>query len=361
MTFSGFQSSWGKAYRYFSLKTTFLTSMGIFEIGSLICGVAPTDVALIIGRAIAGLGGAGIMAGGYTILAFSAEPARRPFLMGFSGATYGIAAVVEPVLGGVFSDRVTWWWCFYINLPIGGLAAVAIFLYFHAPSNAGAATNVSWKEKLAQMDPVGVVLSIGAIVCFILALEDGGTTQPWNSSVVIGLLVGFSVLVIVLCIWEVFQGERAMIVPRLFKQRFLSVGSIYQFCFAGAYYVVLYYFPIYFQSVGNVTPIMSGVRNLPMVVAVCIFSLSGGIAVSQTGIATPFLIGSAAIATIGTGLLYSLDIDTSMGKWIGYEILVGTGFSFSFMIATNIAQDNAAPEDVSTVTAIVFCNVPLPL
>ncbi|KAI1404033.1 MFS general substrate transporter [Hypoxylon fuscum] len=352
--FGAFQSSWGKAYRYFPLKTTFLVSMAIFEIGSLICGVAPNDIALIVGRAIAGLGGAGIMAGGYTILAFSAEPARRPFLMGFSGATYGIAAVVGPVLGGVFSDRLTWRWCFYINLPIGGVAAFVILLFFHAPANAGATTNVSLVEKLAQMDPVGIILTMSAIICFILALQYGGVSQPWNGSVVVGLLVGSVAIAVALCLWEIYQGERAMIVPRLFKQRFLWVSCIYQFCLAGAYYLVLYYIPIYFQSIDDTSAIMSGVRNLPMVVAVCICSLAGGIAVSKTGHATPFLIAGAAVATIGTGLLYSLDIGTPMGKWIGYQILIGAGYSFPFMITTNIAQDNAAPEDVSTVTAIVF-------
>jgi MFS family permease len=116
MTFGGFQTSWGKAYRYFDLKMTFLLSIFIFELGSLICGVAPNANALIVGRAIAGFGGAGMATGGFTIIAFSAEPKRRPLFTGLVGSSYGVSAVAGPLLGGVFSDKVSWRWCFYINL-----------------------------------------------------------------------------------------------------------------------------------------------------------------------------------------------------------------------------------------------------
>ncbi|KAM0818670.1 putative Efflux pump antibiotic resistance protein [Seiridium cardinale] len=171
MTFGGFQSSWGKAYRYVPLKIVFLMTMFIFEIGSLVCGVAPNATAFIVGRVIAGLGGAGIAAGGYTVIALSSRPEKRPLYVGAIGTTYGVAAVLGPVLGGVFSGHVTWRWCFYINLPIGIAATAVILILFKVPGNAQITMPATWRERFLQIDPVGVTLTMAAIICFILAVR----------------------------------------------------------------------------------------------------------------------------------------------------------------------------------------------
>jgi MFS family permease len=214
MTFGGFQSTWGKFYKYFSLKIYFMAAIAIFELGSLICGVAPGPTALIVGRAIAGVGGAGIGSGAFTIIGFIAEPQKRPALIGFTGATYGIAAVLGPLLGGAFSDKVTWRWCFYINLPVGGVAAVIVLFFLRIPSEAKP-VKASWKEKFLQMDLPGAALVMGLIVSYLLALQYGGQTKAWRSSDVIGLLVGSFAIFVTVVVWEIYQGERAMIVPRI--------------------------------------------------------------------------------------------------------------------------------------------------
>jgi MFS family permease len=308
---------------------------------------------LIVGRAIQGLGAAGIGTGAYTIIAFVAEPRKRPLFTGIIGMSYGIASVLGPLIGGAFADKISWRWCFYINLPIGSVSALIILLFFHNPRGAEP-VEASWKEKLLQMDPVGVAMIMGAIVAYIMALQYGGQTKTWDSSDVIGLFVGFVVILIAFGIWEYVQGERAMVVPRLFKQRTVGTSSIYAFFFLGSYFLVIYYLPIYFQSVDNVSATRSGVDNLPLILAVTVAMISSGIFITATGIASPIKVSGAAIAIVASGLLYTLDTDTSTGKWIGYQILGGVGWGIAWQVPIMVGQGNADPKDISSVTAIIL-------
>jgi MFS family permease len=351
LTLASFQSTWGKAFKYFSIKPGFLLAIFIFEVGSLICAVANDSTTLIIGRAIAGAGGAGIGSGCYTIIAFSATPQKRPAYTGLLGATYGCASVIGPLLGGVFTQDLSWRWCFYINLPIGGAAAFIIFLTFKVP-DAVKPEAASLKEKFLQMDLVGTFLIMAAAICYLLALQWAGVTKPWNDSSVIGTLVGFFLLLIVFIINEYFMGERALLQGHLLKRRILIVTLFYVVFTAGGFFMFLYYLPVYFQSIENTTPSESGIRNLPMVLSVSLFTIISGGLITTYGHYVPIMIVAACFSTVGAGLLYTLDMSSNPAHWIGYQIVSGIGLGLGFQIPIIVAQASVDLHEISTVSAV---------
>lgn len=353
LTVASFTAPWGKGFKYFPVKWTYLLSVFIFELGSLICGVAPSSTALIIGRAIAGLGAAGVASGAFILVAFIAPPAKRPAYLGIIGASYGISAVIGPLLGGVFTERLTWRWCFYINLPVGGFAAGILLVFFRLPSHIKPA-EAPFREKMLQLDPIGIVFVLSAVICYILALQWGGLTKAWNSSTIIGLFIGFGLLLICFCIDQWYQGERAMLPLRLLKDRYIWHGMLYSFTIAGTYFLVLYFLPIYFQVIDNVSPIQSGVRNLPLILAITIATVTSGIGVTVTGRPLPFMVVAAVMATIGVGLLYTLGEGTSSAKWIGYQVLTGLGLGLGFQIPVSAVQATLAQIDIPSGSAIII-------
>ncbi|KAJ6180746.1 hypothetical protein N7519_011207 [Penicillium mononematosum] len=134
LTTASLQLLFGKFYTFFNVKWTYLFAIGLFELGSLICGVANSSLTLIMGRAVAGIGSAGIFSGSLIIVAHSVALKRRPLYNSCIGGMFGISSVAGPLLGGVFTDKVTWRWCFYINLPIGAVTVLVITIFFTAPN-----------------------------------------------------------------------------------------------------------------------------------------------------------------------------------------------------------------------------------
>jgi MFS family permease len=212
----------------------------------------------------------------------------------------------------------------------------------------------TWLEKIKQMDLVGVALAMGTIISFILATEHG-QLEPWDSSIVVGLLVGFVLILATLIAWEYWLDETAMIPRRILSQRFVWSNAGFSFFLGGAYFVILYYLPIYFQSVDNASPINSGVRNLPMVISVTLASLTAGILTTQTGHVWMWLPIGSALGTIASGLFYTLGTDSKAGLWIGFQIIAGFGFGFAWQAPMVRAQAESKPEDISSTSAIVFC------
>ena len=233
---------------------------------------------------------------------------------------------------------------------------MVFFFFFQIPPAAKPPQTLWWK-KILHVDPIGVFVAMGSIVCFVLALQYGGTTHPWNSSTVIGLFVGFGLLVAALVGWEIWLGDYAMMLPRLYKQRSLSTTAPFQFFFMGSYIVLLYYLPIYFQSILGVSPIESGVNNLPLVLAAAVFAVAGGAVVAKTGRAQQVMLVGSMLATVAIGLIYTLDIGTPTAKWVGYQFFVGASMAFAIMHGLSIAQAYVGPEDLAAATSNLLCTL----
>lgn len=177
LTSTALQPLYGKVYRTFDVKLAFLGAVALFELGSLVSAVAPSSAAFVVGRAVAGMGSAGLFSGSIVILAYSLPLRKRPFMFGMFGCMWGIASVAGPLLGGVFTDHLTWRWCFYVNLPIGGVAMAVIFFALNI-ARVNNPDRLSFWSRIAELDLVGAAILMPAIIMLLLGLQWGGAQFP---------------------------------------------------------------------------------------------------------------------------------------------------------------------------------------
>ncbi|KAJ8097204.1 major facilitator superfamily domain-containing protein [Lipomyces tetrasporus] len=352
LTTCAFQLIFGKFYTFFPVKWVFLIAIVVFEVGSAICGAAPTSNALIVGRAIAGLGSAGIFSGALVIIAYSVPLDKRPVYNGLFGSMYGIASVAGPLMGGAFTDHISWRWCFYINLPFGAVTIAAIVFFLQSPKQSFTGPT-SWKERLNQLDVVGTIVFVPAVVCLLLALQWGGTRYAWSNARIIALFVVFGVLIIIFLGVQIRKGDYATVPPRIVRQRSMAFSTAFAFLLGASFFIFVYYIPLWFQAIKGVSATKSGIMSIPMVLSLVVFSLLVGGAVTIFGYYVPMFYLSAVLSSVGAGLLTTFNTTTGHSKWIGYQVIYGAGIGAGMQMPLIAAQTVLNLDDVPVGTSLI--------
>lgn len=341
-----FQFVFGKAYTIFSVKRVFLLANAISIAGSLLCGAATSSAMLVVGRAVAGLGTAGLFSGCFVILVQSIPLRRRPMVVGIMNGIEGLATVASPLLGGALTQSLGWRWCFYINAPIGVFTlALTIFCFSDAPKPSDVAS-MTLKQKIAQLDVVSNLLFIPALTSLFLAFSWAGTKYPWNSGMVVGPMLTFAVLFAAFIYNQIRRGDAAAIPPRVVKHRSVIAGFIFIMCTNSTANVLEYYLPTYYQIVRGYTPAKSGFMMLPIIIGATIGSLVHGAGTSAFGYYAPFMLFASIIMPISVGLVTTFKITTGFVQLIMYTAFSGLAYGIGFSGPSNAVQTVLPEEDV---------------
>ncbi|KAB5560109.1 major facilitator superfamily domain-containing protein, partial [Coniochaeta sp. 2T2.1] len=339
---------WSKAYGTFSAKKLYIGSTALFMGASALCGGAPNINAFIIGRALAGIGGCGMYMGLLTLLSVTTTNAERPKYLSLTGFIWGIGTVLGPVVGGSLGDSsATWRWAFYLNLLVGVVCAP---VYFILLPDFRPQPGVSLMARFKQIDYLGSLLSIGAMLCIIMAMNFGGVLWDWENARSIALFVVAGVLTILFAIQQCTLFGTSM-ENRLFPMHFWRSRTMIVLFFTmmlatfGSF-IGIYYLPLYYQFARGITAVQTSVHLLPFIFFLAGFNLLNGQFMGKTGYYYPWYVAGAALELIGGVLVYTIDEHTSNAKIYGYTIILGTGVGCFCQAGFAVAQMKVKPTEI---------------
>ncbi|KGO47753.1 Major facilitator superfamily domain, general substrate transporter [Penicillium expansum] len=340
---------WGRIYGHFNTKWLYIFHVTLFEVGSAICGAAPSMNVMILGRAIAGVGGSGLYVGCMTLIAMTTTISERPIYISCTGLSWGLGIVLGPVIGGAFSESsVGWRWAFYINLFIG--AVCAPFYLFLIP-NKDPRPGASIKERSIELDYPGIVLQCGALTALILAINLGGVTYLWNSGRIIAMFVVSGVLFIALGIQQVrtigVSLSRRIIPVQFFRSKTVLILFAASASGGACAFVPIYMIPLFFQFTRNDGPLDAGVRLLPFVVVMVVFVFTNGNLMARLGYYMPWYLLGGLLIVLGSALMYTVDQETSQSRVYGYTVPLGVGVGMFMQASFSVAQAVVSPENIA--------------
>ncbi|KAJ0416590.1 major facilitator superfamily domain-containing protein [Aspergillus carlsbadensis] len=338
--------SWGQAYGRFENKALLLASVLIFDVGSAVCGAAPTLNTLIVGRAICGIGGVGIYLGVINTVTLQTSKAERPLYLGLAGVTWAMGTILGPIISSAIADSsATWRWALYNTLCIGGVVAPAFI--FLLPS-ADPSPNTLLLIRVRSLDLLGGILGAGAIATLIIPLSLGGTLYAWSSARIIALFAITAILWLALILQQHFSlGTTPE--TRLFpasqvqnQQMHALFAELALAQFAAT--LPIYVFPLIVRLAHADDTFTSDPHLLPFVLILALIIatvvLLHGPLTTPLRLSTPWLAGSIALAAIGAALMYIVDADpeVSRARILGYSGPTALGAGLFLQASLGAAQ-----------------------
>ncbi|KAL9120108.1 MAG: hypothetical protein Q9187_003342 [Circinaria calcarea] len=348
LTSATFQPIYGQLADLWGRRWVMISTVAIFTLGSGICGGASSAAMLIAGRGVQGIGAGGINLLVDLIICDLVPLRDRGTFVGLIFAIIATSSSVGPLIGGALSERASWRWIFYINLPIGGVAMVILFVCLHVSHRSDS----TFIARIKQIDWIGNGALIASTFSILYALTYGGTRYPWSSpNVAIPLSLGLIGLLLFYFFEKSSFCRHPVMPPRLFGNRTSSAAFFLTFQHTILSMWTVYFLPIYFQSVLGSSPTRSGVQLLPLVLVFPPFAaLAGGI-VQKTGRYRPVHQFGFALLVLGVGLCSLLDVNSNTGTWVGFQIIIAAGLGMIVAVLLPAVQANLMESDTASSTA----------